>query len=62
MKTIKEIRKQFWVEFPEFKSEYKANKRQNSYSCDCRYTFVNWVDYLQKDGIITEKLANKVTL
>jgi hypothetical protein len=62
MKTIKEIRKQFWVEFPEFSGEYKANKRQNNYSCNCRCAFVAWVDYLQKDGVIPEKLANKVTL
>lgn len=62
MKTISEVRKSFWNEFPQFLNEYKKTKRQNEYSCDCRCTFVNYVDYLQKDGVISEKLANKVTL
>ena len=62
MKTISEVRKSFWNEFPQFMVEYKRNKRQNEYSCDCRCAFVEYVDYLQKDGVISEKLANKVTL
>ena len=62
MKTISEVRKSFWNEFPQFLNEYKKIKRQNEYSCDCRCAFVEYVDYLQKDGVISEKLANKVTL
>lgn len=62
MKTQKEVRKQFWNEFPQFKSEYRSNKRQNDYSCDIRCAFVDWVDYLMKSGEISEKLAYNVTL
>ena len=62
MKTISEVRKAFWDNFPQFKNEYRKTYRQNQYNTDIRCAFVDFVDYLQKDGIITENLANKVTL
>jgi hypothetical protein len=62
MKTITQVRKAFWESFPEFKSEYRVNKRQNSYNATIRTTFVDYVDSLAKDGTISEKLANRVTL
>ena len=66
MKTQKEVRNAFWqyaAEFaPEFLQEYKKTKRQNQYSTDIRCAFVDFVDVLMKDGEITEKLANNVTL
>lgn len=62
MTTQTEVRKQFWVEHPEFKADYRAKKRQNDYNATIRTTFCNWIDYLQKDGRITEKLAQRVTL
>ena len=62
MTTIKQVRQSFWVNFPQFKSEFRTRKNQNDYRTDIRVSFTDYVDYLLKDGIITEKLANKVTL
>jgi hypothetical protein len=62
MKTISEVRKSFWLTFTEFKSEYRAKKRQNSYNATIRSAFVDYVDSLAKDGTISYKLANRVTL
>ncbi len=60
--TQKQIRAAFWDSFPEFKGEYRANKRQNAYSCNVRVTFVDFVENLRRDGLISEKLAYRVTL
>jgi len=63
LKTQKEIREAFWNEFSElYGNEYKVRKRQNEYSTDCRSSFVDFVGRLQKEGLISEKLANKVIL
>jgi len=60
LKTIKSVRDSFWQSHPNFKR--KGNQRQNSYNADIRSAFVDYVDYLRKDGVISEKLANNVTL
>jgi len=62
MKTIGDVRRAFWDAHPEFKSEYRARKRQNEYYTDIRCSFVDFVDYLQRNGDISEKLAQRVTL
>lgn len=62
MKTQSEIRAAFWDTFPQFATFYRKNKRQNDYNADIRMTFVDWVDSLSKDGIISQKLAERVTL
>lgn len=70
LKTQQEVRNSFWElmkecdEFytTEYLKEYKRNKRQNDYSTDIRCKFVGYVDNLQLDGVISEKLAFKVTL
>jgi len=62
MKTINEVRESFWNTFPEFQSERKATKRQNQYNATIRSEFVRYVDSLHRDGIISDKLANRVTL
>ena len=62
MKTISEVRKAFWFDFPQYKCFYRVKKRQNDYNCDIRCEFVDYVDFLLKDGQISEKLANRVTL
>ena len=58
----KKVRELFWDAHPEFKSEYRANKRQNEYHCDIRCAFVDYVDYLAKSGEISWELAERVTL
>ena len=62
MKTINEVRESFWNAFPEFQSERKTTKRQNQYNATIRSEFVQYVDFLHRDGIISDKLANRVTL
>jgi hypothetical protein len=62
MKTQAQVRAAFWEQHPEFKSEYRKTYRQNQYNATIRTAFVNWVDHLMKDGIISESLSNRVTL
>ncbi len=62
MKIVSEIRIAFWEQYPEFKGEFKASKRQNDYRVDIRVAFVLFVDYLARDGQITEALAKRVIL
>jgi hypothetical protein len=77
MTTQAEVRKSFWENHPQFKKEYKradvkrallptlvryVEKRQNDYCTDIRCAFVDYVEYLHRDGIISDKLANNVTL
>ena len=62
MKTLREVRNAFWEQHPEFKKDFRVNKRQNDYCTDIRCAFVAYVDYLQKDGQISDKLAYRVTL
>ena len=62
MKTITEIRAAFWQAHPEFKSDYRSRKRQKDYSTDIRCCFVDWLDSIRKDGLISDRLADKATL
>ena len=62
MTTQKQVRESFWNAFPEFKSEYKKTYTQNQYRTDIRCSFVDYVDSLAKNGEISEKLAQRVTL
>ena len=60
--TKKQILRSFFECYPQFKSEFRVGKQQNSYSCDCRTAFCDHVDYLLKDGEITETQANNTIL
>ena len=60
--TFKQVRDLFFENFPEFQSERRVKKHQNDYSCDCRCAFCNFADSLHKDGQITDKQADKITL
>lgn len=62
MRTQKEVRASFWSAHEEFRSEFRTRKKQNEYNCTIRSYFVSWVDYLVKNGEISEKLASIVTL
>ena len=62
MKTFKEVRQSFWDSHPQFKDEYRKTYRQNQYRTDIRVSFVDYVDHLMRDGIITEKIAQRITL
>lgn len=62
--TLKEAKVMFWSDFAteEEKKEYRTRKKQNDYSCDIRCKWVDFVDYLLKDGLISEKQADNFTL
>lgn len=64
--TQAEVRARFWdyIEefYPKLKNEYRCYKRQNEYCTDIRCMFVNYVDSLMRDGIITKELSDSVTL
>jgi hypothetical protein len=62
MKTVKEVRNAFWNARPEHATERRSRKRQNDYSVSIRCSFVDYVDYLSRNGEISEKLAQRVTL
>lgn len=67
--TQKQIRAAFWEAHPTLpKRRYRYSWSQNDknaelvYPVDTRCAFVDFVDYLQSDGQITETLANRATL
>lgn len=62
MKTQTEIRDAFWGAHPEYRPLFRKGKRQNDYDTDIRCAFVDFVDQLRREEVITEKLAMRVTL
>lgn len=62
LKTFKEVRESFWENHPQFKKDFRVNKRQNDYHTDIRVSFTDYIDCLLKDGKITEKIADNITL
>ena len=60
--TITELRKSFWDNNPQFKSQYRKTYRQNQYCCDIRCSWVDFLDHMLKSGEITEKQAFKAIL
>jgi len=62
LKTISQVRANFWDNHPEYKPERRTRKRQNDYNATIRTAFVDYVDYLHRDGQISDAMAQKVTL
>lgn len=66
MTTQKQIRDNFWKTFPHFDEQARAAgirfKGQNARCATVRCVFVDYVDMLRREGIISEKLADRVTL
>ena len=62
--TQKQVREAFWREFPQLSREKitSYNGKGKMYTTDTRCAFVDWVDMLQKDGLLKEGLAHRVTL
>lgn len=61
--TFAEIRSNFWESLPEeLRKERRTRKTQNDYCTDIRCAFVEYVDVLLKNGEITEKQADNITL
>jgi hypothetical protein len=64
MKTIAEVRRAFWEAHPTMprkKITYYGVKGK-IYPTDTRCAFVDFVDYLARDGQISDSLAHRVTL
>ena len=64
MKTIAEVRRAFWELHPDLPRKKIKNYTgtEKMYPTDTRCAFVDFVDYLARDGQITQSLANRVTL
>ena len=62
----REIRRAFWTfhpDLPRHKIPYhSSNTPEKVYSVDTRCAFVDYIDYLARDGQISDKLASHVTL
>jgi len=62
--TQKQIRAEFWAAHPTLSRvkirDYAGTGRM--YTTDTRCAFVDFVDYLQTSGQISEALANRATL
>ena len=69
-KTESQVRKAFWEFHPQIKcvkvrlagSRRIVPAQQNSQPADTRMAFVDFVDMLHRNGEISEKLADRVTL
>ena len=66
MTTQKQIRESFWDAFPQLEQQARARKTkskgQNAQNADTRMAFVDYIDSLHRDGIISDKLAFNATL
>lgn len=60
--TFKQIRDMFFECHPQYKSERRYRKPQKEYSTDCRCAFVDFVDSIHKDGMITDWQRFWITL
>jgi hypothetical protein len=59
MTTQRQVRAAFWEAFP---SASRKKGRDGDYLTDTRCAFVDYVDSLEKDGLISDALAHRVTL
>ena len=69
MTNQKQIRAAFWETFPDLprrRYRYSPNRTDKTaelvFPIDTRCAFVDFVDQLQREGVISESLANRATL
>lgn len=65
MNTQAEIHRAFWETYPDLTRRTTARGHtlpQNAQPTDTRCAFVDFVDHLVRDGVISEALAGRVTL
>ena len=69
MTNQKQIRAAFWEAFPDLprrRYRYSPNRSDKTaelvFPIDTRCAFVDFVDQLQREGIISEALADRATL
>jgi len=66
MTNQKQIRAEFWRRYPWLEADARRagrkTKPQNFHNATTRSAFVEFVDYLQRCGYISDALADRVTL
>ena len=69
MTNQKQIRAAFWETFPDLprrRYRYSPNRSDKTaplvFPIDTRCAFVDYLDQLQRNGVISESLANRATL
>lgn len=65
----KQVREAFWQAFPDLprrRYRYSLSRSDKSaklvYPVDTRCAFVDFIDYLKRDGMISDALADRITL
>jgi hypothetical protein len=58
--TRTQVRDAFWEHHPQFRR--RGKQTQNDYPADVRVAFCDFVDHLQREGALGERLASRVTL
>ena len=62
----RDLRRAFWIAHPHFAEQAREagilSKRQNHHCATVRCTFVDWIDWLQREGRISSTLADRATL
>jgi hypothetical protein len=60
------LRRAFWAAHPHFAEQAREagilSKRQNHHCATVRCTFVDWIDWLQREGVVSSDLADRATL
>ena len=66
IKTLSELRDQFWASLaessPELAAMRRSRKTQNDYPVDIRMAWCGFVDDMNQDGQISNRLAERATL
>ena len=57
--TQRDLRRAFWEQHPHAD---RKRWRDGTYKADTRMTWVDWIDSLARDNIISEALAQRATL
>lgn len=62
--TQKELRRLFWEQHPHLPRRKIRNYSGNGmmYPTDTRVSWVDWLDFMQKDGAISQALADRASL
>ena len=56
------LRRQFWLDHPSLRPQYRSAKRQNDYPTDIRIAWCDYVDAMAREGCISADLAARATL
>ena len=56
------LRRQFWLDHPSLRPQYRSAKRQNEYPTDTRMAWCDYVEAMARDGNISDALAGRATL